>query len=250
MKRIFADLAVLSAALVLTTPALAVPTLTVTADHLGNGLIQYTLTGNNDLGGAVAVEVQALALSGLNFEHRDANVFTFAGGAGFTAPVSTFNLSQAADAFDPTYDNPLTASIGSAEDTWYDNTILSISGPPYADALQPWQGGADPASSVIGSNTFNFSVGSGAGSQVGVFRIAQFTIHDPAAAGLPSGPQVVVAAGLAPFELRDGSWIASSGQTFIIDGTFGIVPEPSTFTLLGIGLIGLLAYGWRRRRGA
>ena len=27
-----------------------------------------------------------------------------------------------------------------------------------------------------------------------------------------------------------------------------IIPEPSTLTLAGIGLIGLLAYGWRRRR--
>ena len=27
-----------------------------------------------------------------------------------------------------------------------------------------------------------------------------------------------------------------------------VVPEPNTFALAGFGLIGLLAYGWRRRR--
>ena len=247
MKRIVALLAVMSTALLLTTPVMAVPTLSVTADHLGNGLIQYTLTGNNDLGGSVAIEVQATALGGLVFEQRDANVFTFAGGAGFTAPVSTFQLSQAADAFDPAYDNPLTPSIGSAEDTWYDNSITSTANPPYADALQPWQGGADPASSVVGSPNFNFSAGSAAGSNIGVWRIAQLTIVDPAAAALPLGPQTVVAAGSAPFQLHSGSLIASQGASFLIDGNFAIVPipEPSTFALLGIGL---MAFALIRRR--
>ena len=33
-------------------------------------------------------------------------------------------------------------------------------------------------------------------------------------------------------------------------GHLSVVPEPSTFTLAGLGLIGLLAFGWRRRRRA
>ncbi len=45
--------------LAFTKSASAVPMLTVTADHLGSGLIQYTLTGVNDLGGAVAVQITA-----------------------------------------------------------------------------------------------------------------------------------------------------------------------------------------------
>ena len=57
MKRAVAVLAVLSAALILTTPASAVPFLSVTADHLGGGLIQYTLNANNNLGGAIAVQI-------------------------------------------------------------------------------------------------------------------------------------------------------------------------------------------------
>ena len=40
------------------------------------------------------------------------------------------------------------------------------------------------------------------------------------------------------------------------NGTGGIVyqitavPEPSTFVLLGLGALGLLGYGWRRRSAA
>ena len=61
--------------------------------------------------------------------------------------------------------------------------------------------------------------------------------------------------------LRGGSWGGHSGNlaatfrsdvnTTIGNGAYGFrvasIPEPSTFTLAGLGLIGLLAYGCRRR---
>jgi hypothetical protein len=39
---------------------------------------------------------------------------------------------------------------------------------------------------------------------------------------------------------------ASEWAGFVSEVTFSTVPEPSTFTLLGIGLTGLLAYVWRK----
>jgi hypothetical protein len=43
----------------------------------------------------------------------------------------------------------------------------------------------------------------------------------------------------------------SPGASVILDvTTSAAVPEPSTLTLLGIGAVGALGYGWRRRRSA
>ena len=37
-------------------------------------------------------------------------------------------------------------------------------------------------------------------------------------------------------------------QTLTLDVTANVVPEPSTLALLAVGVLGLLAYGWQRRR--
>jgi hypothetical protein len=41
---------------------------------------------------------------------------------------------------------------------------------------------------------------------------------------------------------------AIPGGPLAMDDNLSSVPEPSTLVLLGIGAIGLLAYGWRKRR--
>jgi probable HAF family extracellular repeat protein len=54
------------------------------------------------------------------------------------------------------------------------------------------------------------------------------------------------------YAINDNGWIVGSGgiggrtHAFLLTP----IPEPSTLVLLGVGAVGLLTYGWRRRRGA
>jgi MYXO-CTERM domain-containing protein len=53
----------------------------------------------------------------------------------------------------------------------------------------------------------------------------------------------------------DGQWVVGgginpSGQTEAWLANIAPIPEPSSVTLAGLGLAGLLGYGWRRRRAA
>jgi hypothetical protein len=48
----------------------------------------------------------------------------------------------------------------------------------------------------------------------------------------------------------DGTSWATSINTNDSGATIRAVPEPSTFILLGMGAVGLLAFAWRRRKRA
>jgi len=54
-------------------------------------------------------------------------------------------------------------------------------------------------------------------------------------------------------ELQDGHFNVLVRDDSMVDYarlTLGIIPEPSIFALLGVGAVGLLAHGWRRRKKA
>jgi hypothetical protein len=79
------------------------------------------------------------------------------------------------------------------------------------------------------------------------------------AAGIPGSSPVTIAASVPTSAgtanslysaLGSGPFIDLSSGTLTPETSTGATPEPASLTLLGVGALGLLGYGWRRRRRA
>jgi autotransporter-associated beta strand protein len=120
--------------------------------------------------------------------------------------------------------------------------------------IQVEDGSADVDARLSGKLTNGALVKSGGGTleltnaandYAGGTTVAAGTLQVTNAGALPSGGDLMVVGG--------GTVVLQSGMgaalTASAPGTQA-VPEPSTFALLGVGALGLLAYAWRRRASA
>ena len=216
--------------------ASATPFLDVTADHLGGGYVQYTLSIDNDLGGNVSVQL------------------TVTGGPGQINQVASIifgDIDLLSDAVaieaQGTLDALYFAGGGKAYDSWWDDANFSIPALPFSGA----QGG------TVGSNQYQFSgvtTGLSAPGTPNVSLLGQIVIFDPLLAATPAGSLQVVATGNAQFNIIDPEVLADDldDSLFAVQGvgyplagsSFAVVPEPATMSLLALGGIALL----RRRR--
>lgn len=209
--------------------ALATPHLDVSAQHLGGGLVQYTLAGINDLGGALAIQMTA---SG-NINQIDTDEVGFDPDGPGPLPPTILLPAGPVDRFSQTALAVSTATYqaggGTPADSWWDDSVLSVPLPPFSTISADGVAGGN-----VGSTQFSYSAGSPGLSDIASAIIGQIVISDPAAASFGVGPlNVVPIPGVAQLDIIDlvdvgpmfldaPSLIAAAGNAFSITGTFSV----------------------------
>jgi hypothetical protein len=186
---------------------------------VGTNTLTLQITNN---GGTALNPSSAFTQIGIGNVTTDYNIGSFTAFIGGTNVTSNWVLEQDVNGF-----NTLT------EDSFGVNTQSGING-----ALLSGQTGI-----------FTFTLASGTFS-ASAFNDAQIAIHDQGGAtGCPSS-------GKAVFDASEGNLITGGGFTNVVcppgggGGTGNVVPEPSTYILLGSGLLGIFGIASRRRRQA
>ena len=165
-----------------------------------------------------------------------------------SAPADSFPLTW--DAMDPATGSTIATAPWGSDNKW---TILDNVGDPFGPAYANAGnavGFGDGVGGVV-SSPGGWGVGpdhdvESAGDDFIMFN-TQLNNADP----WPStGSFVLTVPGANLSNYNIGTYTNNSEITIVVTDTpfSAVVPEPSTFALLGIGGIALVGYGWRRKR--
>jgi hypothetical protein len=177
-----------------------------------------------------------------------ASATSYAQGNGITATGTLIDVPGTGNTFDYTLtvNNSVSSlnPIGSFWYGWVPGEFFLPTAPSSEGTPANWTASVVTA---LGASSIQFSTGT-AGAKIAPGGSLSFTFVStdtptvlagdaPNHPGTPIGTTVAYAAGIQ----------SDSGDTFVVNS---VVPEPSTLALAGMGAIGLMGAGWRKRQSA